>query len=87
MRTNQLFNKATPEENYHYLSGLLIGHELKDIPVNMSKAITLVCGKGLRDKYMEALHVLELSDHLTCLDADDALIRGHCKIFTTRFLA
>ena len=31
VRTNQLFEKYSGEENYYYLSGLLIGNELSEI--------------------------------------------------------
>jgi 2-dehydro-3-deoxygalactonokinase len=31
VRTNQVLKKMPPQQNYHYLSGLLIGAELKDI--------------------------------------------------------
>ena len=46
VRTRHLFNTLSPEENYHYLSGLLIGYELKQISVTNVK-IHLVCGRGI----------------------------------------
>jgi 2-dehydro-3-deoxygalactonokinase len=80
VRTNQLFDNVKAEQNYHYLSGLLIGHELKDVAENKSIAITLVCSEGLRLAYTEALSILKLSDQLHYKNADDALIKGQRMI-------
>jgi 2-dehydro-3-deoxygalactonokinase len=80
VRTNQLFKKATVEENYHYLSGLLIGHELKGAAENKLSPVILVCSEGLKKNYMEALTILGLNDDLQCINADDALISGQWKI-------
>jgi 2-dehydro-3-deoxygalactonokinase len=80
VRTNQLFRKATPQENYDYLSGLLIGHELKDLGKNKPAGITLVSGEGLKNVYTQALAVLELSNHLQFKNADDALVNGQWNI-------
>jgi 2-dehydro-3-deoxygalactonokinase len=80
VRTNHLFWKATAEENYHYLSGLLIGQELRDVAENKPISITLVCSEGLQTAYTEALSILRLSDLLQYKNADDALIRGQIKI-------
>ncbi|MEJ7588662.1 MAG: 2-dehydro-3-deoxygalactonokinase, partial [Ferruginibacter sp.] len=46
VRTNHLFNKITSFENYDYLSGLLIGHELKEIARDRLTAITRFAAKG-----------------------------------------
>ncbi|MEO6731588.1 MAG: 2-dehydro-3-deoxygalactonokinase [Ferruginibacter sp.] len=80
VRTNQLFEKATPAENYHYLSGLLIGHELKDLIKSKTFAIILVCSEALKESYMQAFNVLGLSNHLHYKNADDALIKGQYNI-------
>jgi len=80
VRTNQLFKKATPQENYDFLSGLLIGHELKDVAENKPDTLTLVCSEGLEKAYLLALDVLGLSTHLDHKNADDALINGQWKI-------
>ena len=80
VRTNQLFGKATPEENYYFLSGLLIGYELKDIAKSNAPAITLVCSDGLKAAYLQALSLLQHSKEIHFKDADEALIKGHSKI-------
>jgi 2-dehydro-3-deoxygalactonokinase len=80
VRTNQLFGKASPEENYHYLSGLLIGHELKALTGNREITATLVCGTALKKAYMSALGILKLNNQCQYKDADQALINGQRKI-------
>lgn len=77
VRTNQLLKKIPPEPNYHYLSGLLIGEELKtlqaDQPVYLLggtthlPAYTLAC---------EALHIRAI----ILPDADQALVSGQLRL-------
>lgn len=80
VRTNQLFSKMAPEENYSYLSGLLIGHELKNISDNKPDTITLVSGNELRQPYLLALDVLGFGTDVIYENADDALIKGQRNI-------
>ena len=80
VRSNQLFEKATPGENFHYLSGLLIGHELMDLLKSGDTSITLVCGAELKKAYTLALNVLGAGSNLEINDSDTALIRGQKKI-------
>ena len=79
VRTNALFKKYTPEENYHNLSGLLIGYELSEID-DLKKNIRLVCGKQLAAKYLQAFKILSPQIKIENINADDALINGHCKL-------
>lgn len=78
VRTNLLFEKYTPEQNFNYLSGLLIGAELKDL-INLSKPV-LLAGGHLGDLYQEAFKVLGISLNKV-VNADKALIKGQLKIF------
>lgn len=80
VRTNQLFGKANPGQNYAYLSGLLIGHELKAITAEMPGSIILVSSQGIRNAYASALRVLGLDDRLLHQDADEALVNGQWTI-------
>jgi len=80
VRINHLFTKATAQQNYQYLSGLLIGHELKETTKNKPSLITLVCGETLKKYYLQALTVLGLNDNLDCKNADEALINGQWKV-------
>jgi 2-dehydro-3-deoxygalactonokinase len=79
VRTSQLFKTLSPEENYHYLSGLVIGTELKEISAT-NAPIHLVCSQGLMDRYQVALQILRANGKLQCHNADNALIEGHCKL-------
>jgi len=79
VRTNQLFNKVNAEDNYHYLSGLLIGHELKELAGNKLTPVTLVCNEGLKKAYLQALNILEFKN-LQYKNADVALVNGQRKI-------
>ncbi|MCW3091130.1 MAG: 2-keto-3-deoxy-galactonokinase [Ferruginibacter sp.] len=83
VRTNQLFKKMTAFENYHYLSGLLIGYELQEITKDQPVATTLVCGEGLKKTYLQALDVLGLGA-TSCLDADEVLVKGQLQILGQR---
>jgi 2-dehydro-3-deoxygalactonokinase len=80
VRTNQLFKIATAQQNYQYLSGLLIGYELKEIEKIKPDLITLVSSEGLEDAYIKALTVLDLTAQVVCMNADEALINGQWKI-------
>lgn len=80
VRTNQLFIKNTAEENYQYLSGLLIGLELQDLTKDPPPEIILVCGKTLRIQYWRALILTGLNKKLAYISADQALINGHLHI-------
>ena len=87
-RTNQLFDKYSKEDNYHFLSGLLIGEELRDLadapspetPSPPLRHVTLVASSPLRESYTATLAFLGFWQ-LAAIDADDALIAGHCAIF------
>jgi 2-dehydro-3-deoxygalactonokinase len=78
VRTNQLFGNFSKADNYHYLSGLLIGEELKGL--NKLRPLTLVAGAPILRSYQLALarlgfHAVEI------IDADRALVEGHCHIY------
>lgn len=75
VRTNQLLGGVSPTKNYHYLSGLLIGSELKGIHAT-AHTIVLVCNKALMTQYAKALECLGRSAPTYYVNADDALIRG-----------
>lgn len=79
VRTNHLFGKFSKEINYHYLSGLLIGTELKDL-ASGKIPLTVVANEAMRKYYMTTLQLLGCS-HVETYDADIALVKGHCKIY------
>ena len=73
IRTNRLFNKLSPEENYYYLSGLLIGTELKDIPYNNYTEVALVSDEKFLPLYLKALDILKINKNVHCIAADDLI--------------
>lgn len=79
VRTNVLFEKITSQENYYYLSGLLIGTELNGLKEHPASKITLVVNEVMKSYYESALNILGNSD-LTVQDADEALILGQQRI-------
>ena len=81
VRTNRLFNKLSPKENYYYLSGLLIGAELKDLSENTYRNITLVADEKFSPLYFNALHLLKINKSIYQLNADKALIKGQSIIY------
>ncbi|HET9280050.1 MAG TPA: 2-dehydro-3-deoxygalactonokinase, partial [Flavitalea sp.] len=79
VRTNQLFDINTKAQNYHYLSGLLIGAELKDLQ-DSSEFVFLVSGDSLKKNYEQAIGILGLRN-LICINADKALVKGQLRIY------
>lgn len=75
IRTNQLFNKMSPAANYQYLSGMLLGTELKDVPAT-TENILLISGHAVSESYQLAFRVLGFN-HVKFRDADLSLIDGH----------
>ena len=80
VRTNQVFNKLEKAANYHYLSGLLIGEELKQLAAKNISAITIVSTGALAALYKTAIEVIGLGALCREQNADEALIRGQALI-------
>lgn len=86
VRINHLFSRASAEENYFYLSGLLIGHEIKDISQNFTR-LSLVSSGELQHLYHQALSISGLNISLRSIDADRALINGQRKILQQHYFS
>jgi len=80
VRTNELFDQLSKKDNYHYLSGLLIGSELKDLSKDNYASITLVASGTLSELYVQALHALGYKENLFIKNADETLINGQSLI-------
>ena len=82
VRTNQLFNINGSAENYDYLSGLIIGYELKDLKFQLANTINLICSNNLVNHYKTALQVLEIENtkFFSPVWADEAVVRGQLQI-------
>jgi 2-dehydro-3-deoxygalactonokinase len=81
VRTNQLFNKLSKEENYYYLSGLLIGTELGELVHQHKTPITLVTNDVLAPYYQQALRIVKIDENVHTESADKAIVRGQVKIY------
>lgn len=79
VRTNQVFNRNSPLQNYHYLSGLLIGYELSGLQQHESNEVILVCGESLKEQYLMAMEIIGMPN-VQYVNADIALVRGHREI-------
>ncbi len=83
VRTNGLFDICSSSENYHYLSGLLIGSELADPVSTNAEKINLVCGDDLRLPYQIALNELlpgKKLDVFSAQRADGATVKGQLVV-------
>lgn len=81
VRTGELLNGITKKDNYHYLSGLLIGEELKNISQADYSSITIVSTEKFFNVYTEAFIALGYKGKLRQQNADDALIKGQSLIY------
>lgn len=77
VRTNQLFGRYAKTDNYQYLSGLVIGEELKGLA---PQPVTLVAVPPLREAYALALRQLGFTD-VAHVDAGNALVEGQRRIY------
>ena len=82
VRTNQLFNTYSKEENFYYLSGLFIGSELKDLKYTNETGFFLIGADELCSYYERALQVLFPGRKIKLISADEATIKGQYKIFS-----
>ncbi|WP_220762545.1 2-dehydro-3-deoxygalactonokinase [Flavobacterium sp. UMI-01] len=83
VRTNTLFREKTNAENFYYLSGLLIGEELKSLKKLPCDTIKLCAGGQLFELYHRAIHVLGLESKTQIVEkreVDRAVVKGQWKI-------
>lgn len=83
VRINQLFNKMAKEENYQFMSGLLIGSELRSLPCSKVDHIVLCSEANLFEHYVNALEFLGLNSRTSYIDPEEtaqATIRGQLKV-------
>lgn len=80
VRTNDIFQQLTKKENYWYLSGVLIGTELKDLFQTDIETITIVSEGRLARLYDSACYVLNNGKKVQSADVNDALINAHILV-------
>lgn len=84
VRINQLKNRLTTEQNYFYLSGLLIGAEVKYIEADTASEVVLCSSGKLLTLYKNALDCLRLSRKVVVVEPgilDAAAAAGQIEIF------
>lgn len=84
VRTNQLFSTRSKEENYFYMSGLLIGAELRDLLQAPESQVMLCSGSNLYSLYSLALEALGLSRRTVPVSPeliDQCAVVGQVKVY------
>jgi len=84
VRINQLFEHLTKEENFHYLSGLLVGSELRNLLNDRDSRIMLCSGSNVFSLYKYALQELGLLDEAVLIAPDrmdKVAIEGQIRVF------
>jgi 2-dehydro-3-deoxygalactonokinase len=79
IRVRKLIHRVSPSGNYQYLSGLLIGAELKELK-DTDCSIYLVCNQQLKHAYLLALELSGIKGEIHYLNADEMLVKGQCRI-------
>ena len=80
VRTNTLLKGISKQDNYAFLSGLLIGEELVQL-AGETRQIALVSSGRLMELYKKALSVLLPGRAVHDINADNALVKAHAAIF------
>lgn len=83
VRTQGLLGHLTKEMSYYFLSGLLIGEELRSLQ-SLNKPLLLSAGTSLLPLYSTALNELDLLDNCTIVPAvhtELAAMRGQIEIY------
>jgi len=84
VRTNALFKLLSAEENFFYLSGLLIGSEIRSLHQEMPCTIVLCSGDNLFQLYRLAIEKLNFNTRKIFIEPsmmDKAAFCGQIKIF------
>ncbi len=83
IRTNQLFNRLTKQQNYIYLSGLLIGSELRELSKREYTQLVLCSDSKFYQYYKRGIEYLGLEDISCFIDpkrAEEASVIGQLLI-------
>ncbi|HMQ59213.1 MAG TPA: 2-dehydro-3-deoxygalactonokinase [Flavilitoribacter sp.] len=78
-----LADPARRSANFHFLSGLLIGAEIRDLLPDQNLAFTVVADGVLARAYGAALAEAGLAERATFLDTEEALLDGQAAILRT----
>ena len=80
VRSRGLLQPDSKAQAYHFLSGLLIGSELRELRGHAYRELVIVAGPAAAARYRRALQVLELPGGISTRDVGKALIQGHAQI-------
>ena len=82
VRTNELYGKISKRDNFLFLSGLLIGTELKELLKENAEKIYLCSSSGLKTWYETALQELGVKTQIFPGSlVDSAVIKGQLQIY------
>ncbi len=88
VRTNQLFDHFDKNQNSHYLSGLLIGAELRSLSFSDEVPIILCSNSNLNKFYklgLETLGLMKRTNFLSVEMIERATFSGQLKLFNNIF--
>lgn len=87
VRTGSLFGQRTKTESYYYLSGLLIGTELRDFPADFTGRIILAGEATLVTHYQAALELLGIAGRapVEVKGAEEVTLRGQAQLLQRAF--
>lgn len=83
IRTFDLFKEKTTTENFHYLSGLLIGEELKTLKDIDCNTIKLCAGGNLFELYYQGIKTLDLASKIEIVSketVDISVVKGQFQL-------
>ncbi|MEL6945553.1 MAG: 2-dehydro-3-deoxygalactonokinase, partial [Bacteroidota bacterium] len=89
VRTNTLLKNISKADNYYYLSGLLIGFELKNLQA-FNGQILLNGEIRLANLYHMALSILGLDENLLLITSNDlanCIPKAHLKLYQQQQLS
>lgn len=78
VRTNDILKNIPPKANQAYLSGLVIGTELKVLR-GFDGRLVLAGGGALVELYERALEILGFGNKLTLLSIDEIILKAYKK--------
>lgn len=84
IRARHVLGVSTKEFNTDYLSGLLIGYELKDIDPSTAQ-LNLVSEGILMNRYKLALEKMFPAISLKTIASSDALLKAHCRLYASHY--
>jgi 2-dehydro-3-deoxygalactonokinase len=83
-RSNALFERMAPAENYWFLSGVVVGAEVAVLASGPPRRIRLCAGAALRPLYEAAIEVLGLADRtgsVPAAEVDESAARGQLSLY------